>query len=130
MPNSRIDERELSRREFSIEALTALFAGVAITIAACDDDNGGSVIVGPGGGSDRTGSVSANHGHTATVTSVQLTAGNAVSLDIRGTADHPHTVTLTAAEVVQIRDGQRVSTTSTTDASAQFGAHLHAVTFN
>ena len=131
MPNSSNDERELSRREFSIEALTALFAGVAITITACDDDNGGgSVIVGPGGGSDRTGTVSANHGHTATVTSVQLTAGNSVSLDIRGSADHPHTVTLSAAEVVQIRDGQRVSTTSTSDASALFGVHLHAVTFN
>jgi hypothetical protein len=130
MPNNLTNERELSRREFSIEALTALFAGVAITITACDDDNGGgSVIVGPGGG-DRTGTVTANHGHTATVLSVDLTAGNAVSLDIRGTADHPHTVTLTGAQVVQIRDGQRVSTTSTTDASAQFGTHLHTVTFN
>lgn len=129
MPNKLTDERELSRREFSIEALTALFAGVAITVTACDDDNGGGVIVGPGGG-DRSGSVSANHGHTATVLSVDLNAGNAVTLDIRGTADHPHTVTLTGAQVTQIRDGQRVSTTSTTDASAQFGTHLHTVTFN
>ena len=131
MPNSSNDERELSRREFSADALMALFAGVVITVTACDDDNGGgSVIVGPGGGSDRTGSVSANHAHTAVVTSAQLTAGNAVSLDIRGGADHPHTVTLSAAEVIQIRDGQRVSTSSTTDASALFGTHAHTVTFN
>ena len=130
MPNNLTKEQELSRRQFSIEALTALFAGVAITITACDDDNGGgSVIVGPGGGG-RAGTVSANHGHTATVLSVDLNAGNAVSLDIRGTADHPHTVTLTGAQVVQIRDGQRVSTTSTSDASALFGNHLHTVTFN
>ena len=128
MTNSLPHGRELSRREFSVEALTALFAGVVITVTACDD-NGGSVMVGPGGSSG-TGSVSANHGHVATVASVDLTAGNAVTLDIRGTADHPHTVVLTAAEVVQIRDGQRVTKTSTTDSSAAFGTHLHTITFN
>jgi hypothetical protein len=127
MPNSRIDTRELSRREFSVEALAALFAGVVITVAACDDDGGGTVV-GPGGSA--SGSISANHAHVATVTSVELTAGNAVTLDIRGQADHPHTVSLTAAEVVQIRDGQRVTKTSTTDASAAFGTHSHTVTFN
>ena len=129
MPNSRIDDREISRREFSVEALTALFAGVVITVTACDDDNGGSVIVGPGG-QGATGSVSANHAHVATVTSVELSAGNAVTVDIRGQADHPHSVALTAAEVVQIRDGQRVTKTSTTDPSTTFGTHSHIVTFN
>jgi hypothetical protein len=128
MTNSPHDDRELSRREFSIEALTALFAGVVITVTACDD-NGGSVTVGPGGSSG-TGSVSLNHGHVATVTSMELTAGNAVTLNIRGNADHPHSVDLTAAEVVQIRDGQRVTKTSSTDSSAAFGIHEHTVTFN
>ena len=130
MKNSRTDDRELSRREFSVEALTALFAGVVITVTACDDD-GGPVTVGPGGfGSGEIGTISENHAHTATVDSVQLAAGNAVSIDIRGGADHPHTVTLSATEVGQIRDGQRVTTTSTTDASAAFGTHSHTVTFN
>ena len=128
MTNNRTDDRELSRREFSIEALTALFAGVVITVTACDDD-GGSVVVGPGG-TGRTGSISENHAHTATVTSVELNAGNAVTLNIRGSADHPHTVDLTAAEVVQIRDSQRVSKASSTDSSAAFGIHQHIVTFN
>jgi hypothetical protein len=128
MPNSRTDNRELSRREFSVEALTALFAGVVITVAACDDNDGGGTIVGPGGSA--SGTISANHAHVATVTSVELTAGNDVTLDIRGQADHPHTVSLTAGEVVQIRDGQRVTKTSTSDASAAFGTHSHSVTFN
>ena len=128
MKNSPTDDREISRREFSVEALTALFAGVVITVTACDSD-GGPVTVGPGG-SGEAGTISANHGHTATVESVQLTAGNAVSIDIRGSADHPHTVTLSATEVGQIRDNQRVTTTTTTDASAAFGTHAHTVTFN
>src|SRR5687767_11725861 len=122
MTHSRTDERELSRREFSIEALTALFAGVVITVTACDDD-GGPVTVGPGSGGSGTGSVSANHAHVATVLTVDLNAGNAVTLDIRGQADHPHTISLTGAEVVQIRDGQRVTKVSTTDTSTTFGIH-------
>jgi hypothetical protein len=66
----------------------------------------------------------------ATISSEQLTAGNAISPDIRGSADHPHIVSLSAAEIVQIRDGQRVTVTSTTDPSAAFGTHSHVVTFN
>jgi hypothetical protein len=61
----------------------------------------------------------------ATVTAAQITAAGAVSLDIRGQADHPHTVSLTAAEVTQIGAGTRVSKNSTTDFS-----HDHTVTFN
>jgi len=129
MPNNRTDERELSRREFSLEALSVLFAGVAITVTACDDD-GGPVSVGPGGNGAETGAISANHGHVATISSAELTAGSAISPDIRGSADHPHIVSLSAAEIVQIRDGQRVTVTSTTDPSAAFGTHSHVVTFN
>jgi len=54
-----------------------------------------------------------------------LTAGNAIQLDIRGQADHPHTVDLTAAEVMSISARQPVSKTSTNDAG-----HTHTVTFN
>ena len=131
MPHTR-NEDYVTRREFSLESLTLLFAGVAITVTGCGSDGGGDGPTAPGGSGsgNRTGSVSANHGHTATVTSVQLTAGNAVTLDIRGTSDHPHTVELSAAEVVQVRDGQRVTKNSTTDPSASFGSHLHSVTFN
>jgi hypothetical protein len=132
MPKTRND-RSLTRREFSAESLTVLFAGVAITITGCGGDDspsptapGGST----GGSGDRSGAISANHGHVATVTSVQLNSGSSVTLNIQGTSDHPHTVTLSATAVTQIRDGQRVSKTSSNDPSAAFSAHLHTVTFN
>jgi ethanolamine utilization microcompartment shell protein EutL len=48
-----------------------------------------------------------------------------VSLDISGGAGHPHTVMLSAGEVVQIAGGSQVSKTSTTNQS-----HSHQVTFN
>ena len=103
-----------------------LVVAVAAALAACDDDDD------PSGPSNQnvSGSVAANHGHTATVTSVQLMAGNAIQLNIQGTADHPHTVDLTANEVTQIGSGQRVSKQSSNDPSAAFGPHAHTVTFN
>ena len=55
----------------------------------------------------------------------ELTAGNAVSLDITGMSDHSHTVDITAAEVGQIAQGTRVSATSSNNSS-----HTHVVTFN
>jgi hypothetical protein len=59
------------------------------------------------------------------ITAAQLTASNAINLDIRGSSDHPHTVTLTAAEVASIAANTRVTKESSTDA-----AHSHSVTFN
>jgi cobalamin biosynthesis protein CbiG len=72
------------------------------------------------------GTISANHGHSgAVITAAQLASPTGVSLDIRGSADHPHTVILTAADVTAIAGGQRVSKESSTDS-----AHSHTVTFN
>ena len=134
MPNSRnvlivespSGDRELTRREFTVESLMALFAGVAITVttAACGGDDDPT---GPDG--SRTGTVEANHGHSAVVTAAQITAGNSVTLSLSG-SDHTHTVDLTGAEVGQIGNGTRVTKQSTNDASAAFGAHAHTVTFN
>ena len=71
------------------------------------------------------GVVGANHGHTAIITAAQLAATNAVSLDISGSANHPHTVSLTDVEVGQIAGGTRVTKTSSNN-----DAHAHTVTFN
>jgi hypothetical protein len=111
--------------------LPVLFTA-AIAVTACDDDNAAALVVGPGGGNTErgVGSISSNHGHVATIASADLAAGNATTLDMRGTADHSHFLDLTAEDVVQVRQGQRLSKTSTTDMSTSFGTHSHAVTFN
>lgn len=113
------------RREFTVRAILALLSGVTITMSACGDDNG-PIAPGPTPGSSNiAGGISANHGHSAVITGAQLSAGNVVTLDIRGTANHPHTVELTAGEVQQIAARQRVAKESSTD-----DGHRHAVTFN
>jgi hypothetical protein len=126
MQDSRID-----RREFTRLSLLAMLSGVAITVSGCGGGGGGTSNPGspttPGAG-DKTGAISANHGHSVSITSAELTAGGGLTLTLRGSAgvaEHIHTVDLTGAEVVSIREGARVSKSSSTQE-----AHDHTVTFN
>jgi hypothetical protein len=127
MPEKELTLR-IGRREFSRSAVIALLCAATITIADCGD--GGSSNPSPSPSptptpGDVAGAVSANHGHTAVVTAAQITAANAVSLDIRGSATHPHTVELSAAEVGMIGNRETVSKSSSND-----DGHVHTVTFN
>lgn len=127
------EEKTLDRREFTLAAAMAALSGVAITISACG--GGGSpssptpaptpTPAPPAAAGDKVGTISDNHGHSAVITGAQLTAGGALALDIRGSADHTHSVSLSASEITSIAGGQRVSKSSTTSSS-----HDHTVTFN
>lgn len=124
-----MDDPILDRREFTRLSLLAMLSGVAITISGC----GGGGSNGPGSPTTPTdgskeGSISANHGHRVRITSAELTAGGQLTLSLGGSigvAEHTHGVSVTATEVVSIRDGARVSKISSTD-----DAHQHTVTFN
>jgi hypothetical protein len=110
----------MDRREFTVGAAWALLGGAAITIGC----GGGSPTESTPPVTDSAGLINSNHGHSATITAAQLMAGGALQLDIRGTAGHTHSVSLTAAEVVNIRNGS-VIVTETSKTS-----HSHTVTFN
>jgi len=123
----------ISRREFTLAAAMAVLSGVAISVSAC---GGGSSSASPSSpsptgsgsassGGDKVGSISANHGHSAVITSAQLGTAGGITLNIEGSAGHPHTVALTGAELSSIAGNQRVAKESSNDAS-----HTHTVTFN
>jgi hypothetical protein len=120
---------KLDRREFTLAAALAVLSGVTITISACG--GGGSSPSAPStppptaGSGDKSGSISANHGHTAVITGAELAAGNAVIVQLTVGNGHTHTLSLTAAQVMQVAANQRVSGTSSND-----DAHTHVVTFN
>jgi len=117
----------LDRREFTLQAALLALSGVSITISGCGGGGGGSPTTGtpPPAAGDKVGSISANHGHTAVITAARLAQGGDLSLDIRGTSGHTHTVMLSGAELVQIAGGTRITKTSTND-----DGHTHDVTFN
>jgi hypothetical protein len=113
----------LTRREFTLEAAMAILAGCVITIsdAACGSSNPTAPLPTE---PDVNGSVSANHGHVAVITSIQIMAGSFVALDIRGTATHTHTLSISQANLTSLRNRQTVTSDSTTDSG-----HSHTVTF-
>jgi hypothetical protein len=67
--------------------------------------------------------ISGNHGHALTVPKTDLDSTTDKVYSIMGSADHDHTVTLTAAMLAQLKAGAMVTTTSTTTLS-----HNHNVT--
>ena len=126
----------LGRREFTLQAALAMLGGVSVTVSGCGASGygsgsaGGSTGMGPSTmPADLPGTVANNHGHAAVITGAQVTAGGALRLDIRGLADHPHTVELTAAEVSAVVSGEAVSKMSNTGESSAYTAHNHMVTF-
>lgn len=124
----------LGRREFTVASAMAVLSGVAITVTGCGGSSYGDgnpaspstpAPATPAPSGDKVGTVSANHGHSAVITAARLAAPDAVELDITGTANHPHTVTLSADEVQQIAANTRIAKESSVGAS-----HTHTVTFN
>ncbi len=118
---------QIGRREFSEKALLALLSGVAVTVSACGgggDSGSPSAPSSPAAG-DESGTISGNHGHSAVISAAQLSAGAAVTLQIRGAASHPHSVDLSGAEVQSVAAGQRVGKSSSNE-----DGHTHTVTFN
>lgn len=113
----------MDRREFSAEAARILLGGAALVITGCGGGSSGPTAASPPA-TDVMGTVSANHGHQAMITAAQLVAGGDLELDIQGTSSHPHSVSLSAAEVRSVRNGGRVEKESTGS------GHTHTVIFN
>jgi hypothetical protein len=126
-----VESLALDRRDFTVRAALAILAGcvISITEIACRSDTPAAPTVTPAAApvvplADVTGVVAANHGHVAVITGAQITAGGALSLDIRGTAAHTHTVSISQTDLASLKNKQAITTQSSTDSS-----HSHSVTF-
>jgi hypothetical protein len=72
-----------------------------------------------------SGTISANHGHIATITAAELGSNGNLTLNIQGTATHNHVVALSGADVAGVRGGQTVA-----KQSSDTDGHNHTVTFD
>jgi hypothetical protein len=119
----KLEQPAVTRREFTVEAALAILSTCVITVSdACSSNKNPTTP--PTQVADVNGTVSANHGHIAVVAAAQITTGSAISLDIRGQATHPHTVSITAADLTSLKNRSTVTATSSTD-----NGHNHVVTF-
>ena len=68
-------------------------------------------------------SISANHGHSLTVSKADVNSGTEKTYTIDGGAGHSHSVTVSAANFNTLKNNQQISLSSTTQNS-----HSHSVT--
>ncbi|WP_428740345.1 hypothetical protein [Tenacibaculum sp.] len=68
--------------------------------------------------------ITANHGHSLTVSKEDVQAGTEKSYSIQGTAAHNHNVTLTAANFSSLKSNNSISIAST---SGDSDNHTHTV---
>lgn len=112
----------MGRREFIGAAAAALFAGVAITLTGCDEEDKATT---PTDGS-KAGDVNtvSGHRHSVTITKAQLDAAAAVTLTLSTDSGHNHTVSLTADQVTALKGGTMINV-----ASSENSGHTHTVHF-
>ena len=114
----------MNRRVFMKNAgLVSAWVGVSVVLHGCsDDDDPVAPVLGTG---DVAGVVGSNHGHNVAITEALINAGGAVTLILSQGNGHTHSVALTAVQVGEIGQGNRVGATSSSD-----NGHSHPVTFN
>jgi hypothetical protein len=71
--------------------------------------------------------ISGNHGHSLTIPAADVDSMVSKTYSIAGTAGHDHTITLTPAQLAQIKLMNAVTVTSTIGGSP---SHTHDVTVN
>jgi len=125
----------MDRKTFLIKTAGALLlATPAYVLISCSSSSSGSDDYGSNDdGNDNydpnclengaRGSVSANHGHSLTVSSADVNSGVEKTYSIAGTAGHSHNVTVTVANFNTLKNNQQISIGSTTT-----DAHTHQVT--
>lgn len=112
---------DISRKRF-VRALTS--GGALLWFGGC----GGGGGYGSSGGvatSSCAGDIAANHGHALPIVVADLDSTTAKTYDITGTATHSHGITLSVAQLGQLKGGAAVSVTSTPGST---DGHTHAVT--
>jgi hypothetical protein len=107
----------ITKRSLLRGSLGVCAAGVLTAACGGGDDDDTS-----GGGTCKT-AIAANHGHALTISAADKMAGVAKDYDIKGSADHSHTVSLAADDFADLSGGTVVIVTSSTDAG-----HSHDVT--
>ena len=119
---------EMTRKQFLgtiVKGAAGIVGVAAVTGAGCGSSGGGTDAAQVGNCLQNGTSVTiaANHGHVLMVDKADVSAGVAKTYDIMGTADHTHSVTISAGNMTSLK-----SNTSITVQSSVSGAHMHMIT--
>ena len=134
VPTTTLPPVDMERRRITAFTALTLLGGATITLTGCGGGSGGNSPAAPAptpppattcAPDYACGHVDGDPAHRAEITAARLSAGGALVLDIKGSAVHSHTVSLSAEEVAAIREKRRVEKVSSTTLN-----HDHLVTFN
>ncbi len=127
-PQTNGEHMKLSRKEFLLGTMGAVMVG-GLSSSGCGDGNG-NPDAGQDAGNDlscldngTSAAIASNHGHTLNVSKEDVAAGVEKTYDIRGSATHPHSVTVTAAHFTTLAGNAQVVIDSSNDSG-----HSHSVT--
>jgi hypothetical protein len=114
----------ITRKAFLLQLV-----GGGWVLAGCGGGGyGGGSTPAPSTGAGCTATIAGNHGHTLTIPVADLNSLEAITYNITGTADHSHSVTLSAMDLYNLKFGYTVAVTSTMSvASATTTPHDHAI---
>ncbi len=124
----------MNRKSFLEKSLIGLLASIPMfAFLGCgdddDDDNNDDMVPDETpseadcGENGTDSAIAGNHGHTLSVSKEDVTAGTEKTYDIEGSADHPHSVTVSAANFTALQNNDSITVTSTSGAG-----HTHSVT--
>lgn len=99
-----------------------LSAGSVLLLLKACGGGGSSAVPAAVCGADG-GAISANHGHALSILRADLDSMVAKSYSIRGSATHDHTVSLSVAQLQELKAGNTVAVVSSVG-----DVHVHAVT--
>lgn len=114
---------KLSRQRF----IRAAGGMVLLGLAGCGGDSGDGTATLPSGPGCQPITISDNHGHAFEVPESDLDATVDKVYTSIGVADHVHAITLTPAQLRDLKDGKEVAVTTTSVSSPTEPAHTHAV---
>lgn len=120
----------MDRKAFIKKATGAMLIGIPFySILSCSDSDDPTP---DGADADKNclangtvGSVSANHGHSITVSTADVAAGVEKQYNIQGSSTHNHVVTVSESAFSLLKSNQQVQITSTTGSG-----HTHSVTIS
>jgi hypothetical protein len=104
--------------------------GALAALAACGGDSGSpapAMPPPPGALSCGATAITGNHGHALTIPAADVNSTVMMTYSIDGTAGHSHMVTLSPAQLAQIKVKSAITVTSTLGGSP---IHSHDVTVN
>ena len=130
------NDNAMDRKTFIAKTAGALLIAIpAYSILSCStsSDDSGDPVGGSGSGNGQANclqngtnsNIGTNHGHNLSVSSADVNAGAEKTYDITGSSDHPHRVTVSAANFNTLKSNQQISLISTND-----DGHTHSVTIS